>query len=1087
MTIPFRRDHSDADRLNDLLDAMRSGTRAPDATNEEASELARTARQFRGLSDRATSTAPAPAATFDAIWEDMMSAHAISAPTPVDTGPTTHITPETHRVPTVPGMPKTSRLQSLLSAAIVVLMLAGLVATAWNLRGTNGGTTDPNDSSRLAATAMQDGTPEASPGVTADEDAFWMEYMVPGYRNCPPTDRSTEQDTEPSANLPDREYLPLSEPAPDVATDVARIAREWRDCGGSTHLGSRFEAPIYMDDALVEQLAAAWPMQDPTDFVLLSHQEPDFGIGASINLNFIATHTFVPDHAVQLADGRIGVPISLLVWADDPNAPINPDGTIQMADWFRTELVILVEEEGEWKVDEIVMMCIGDCENIFGETLFPIPTPETTPTIAAPTPTPVPRGSSEGIAPGEIDFTSYVTPEECRSEPLTAAQYAQIIGNREGWPVPEYGPASSPDESDARAAATAGREYLACKRSDAVGIYSSDAYLWRTMSDHSPIYYYVDRAEHIEGNGREVSAELSDIAPSDLIIEAAGQPPSGANSPKYTYLPQYAYEFPDGRIGLVPITLVPAGTSPESMELPAAWYTTMTVLSDDTGSWMVDDFLDICIGDCDDYTNGGPWNGNELVQPTETAGSTPDGSSTPGAGSEAWLQPTLAEDCTDPSAMNTPADSTDQQYGPVSTPSQTDAETVAEAARLNEACSADNRSGERTPIRDRWAVYFNVVNAPGSSRDVMVQHQLDVAQELSPQLQSQDPADYIHESDANLELNPEPVFLPEQAIQLADGRIAIPMSYLVPRNAEPDPGFWVSDDSSALAIEIQIFRSVDGQWVMDESIPWGCVGDCEESWNQLSEVLFLTMPDATPASTPAASADWQSWVQPEECTIEPMGQDEIASILSSPDNPDRSYTVSGPANPASAQAAVDAARTWRACIEYQMEDQHRGVETDAFIRMWEANFSETQPGFRAQRAGLGQELSPQLDMLTASDFVVVTAVEPPQELLDVWEGNTTGPGAMVNSLTYNPDAAFVLDDGRILIPETMLIWDTETPRSDESHQISSQSILTGQVIILANEDGRWKVDELLYICLGECDVFWAGFSSPASPTATPEE
>src|SRR5690606_9517344 len=79
MTVPFepRPNDPDADHLNALLDAMRSGTRAPDAASMEspqAADLADAADQLRGLVRRAD----APAAAYlndhplQNQWEDIM-------------------------------------------------------------------------------------------------------------------------------------------------------------------------------------------------------------------------------------------------------------------------------------------------------------------------------------------------------------------------------------------------------------------------------------------------------------------------------------------------------------------------------------------------------------------------------------------------------------------------------------------------------------------------------------------------------------------------------------------------------------------------------------------------------------------------------------------------------------------------------------------------------------------------------------------------------------------------------------------------------------------------------------------------------
>src|SRR5699024_3896148 len=122
MTIRFRPHHIDADELNALLDAMRAGNRAPETSHEEIGELARTAGQFRELAGRAAGAAPVSGETFDATWEDMMSAQTITAPPSVSSGPADRIDDSTNRIQPIREMPRAGRLQSLVSAAILAIV-----------------------------------------------------------------------------------------------------------------------------------------------------------------------------------------------------------------------------------------------------------------------------------------------------------------------------------------------------------------------------------------------------------------------------------------------------------------------------------------------------------------------------------------------------------------------------------------------------------------------------------------------------------------------------------------------------------------------------------------------------------------------------------------------------------------------------------------------------------------------------------------------------------------------------------------------------------------------------------------------------
>ena len=459
-----------------------------------------------------------------------------------------------------------------------------------------------------------------------------------------------------------------------------------------------------------------------------------------------------------------------------------------------------------------------------------------------------------------------------------------------------------------------------------------------------------------------------------------------------------------------------------------------------------------------------------------------------------WVQPISAEDCVEPYANSTLA--TTGVYQPASTPASSDAEAVAEAARLYEACGSGDISQERLPIRDRWQVYFNtnVSPSPNSARDVMVQHQLDIARELSPLLPSQNPADYIHTTNADLELNPELIFLPSQAIQLGDGRIAIPMSYLIPLSEDSTPTDlyppWPSTAATDLAIEIQIYREADGAWVLDEKTPWGCIGNCEESWNQLSQQLALSTPSAAiQEATPEGDADWMSWLRPEECMADPMSQEEYAAILSKvPDTANRSYTVEGPAPPESAEGAVQAARSYEACSDYGLEDQRRGSETDAriFYRTANMNWPLSEADFQREQLEKYRQISAQLQTLTPEDFMVVTDNEPPEDVLAIWGKSSRGPAPMASNRIYNPTLAVSLEDDRVLIPQTDMSWFRTPELAAQYATPPSDQYVGGWVTILKNVDGEWKVDEQLTVCIGECSDFWASFEQSAAPLSTPE-
>jgi hypothetical protein len=62
-------------------------------------------------------------------------------------------------------------------------------------------------------------------------------------------------------------------------------------------------------------------------------------------------------------------------------------------------------------------------------------------------------------------------------------------------------------------------------------------------------------------------------------------------------------------------------------------------------------------------------------------------------------------------------------------------------------------------------------------------------------------------------------------------------------------------------------------------------------------------------------------------------------------------------------------------------------------------------------------------------------------------------------LTFNPDQAMVLTDGRIALPATMLGFalDRRNPPAD-------LEMVAPPLYVMANQGGRWVVDEVLVYC-----------------------
>lgn len=379
MTVPFepRPNDPDADHLNALLDAMRSGSRAPDAASTEspqAADLADAAGQLRGLVRRAD--APAAAYLVDHPlqnrWEDIMSTAFPAAPPAAASGQSlTPSAPVSNRTRKLTAPPVGNRLNAWLSAAIVALMLLGTIGGAWWLGP--GGSGPSNDGrTRLAAVTQDDATPEAEADFLSFIDPLECQSTAPmgitAYQEMIAEDRG----------IPEPEYGPVTEPNERDAMDAARVAREveacqyfgpsvpvlrteslmWREgkYGPSGYGGARYEERT--DNARV--VSNVLGEMTPDDLWHRTDQEPPLNVGGTLQV-------FMPEHAVQFEDGRIGIPASFLIPEDDATWPDSPP------DWLFVWFSVLSNESGEWLLDDQLHICVGACDEFIagGPIVFP--------------------------------------------------------------------------------------------------------------------------------------------------------------------------------------------------------------------------------------------------------------------------------------------------------------------------------------------------------------------------------------------------------------------------------------------------------------------------------------------------------------------------------------------------------------------------------------------------------------------------------------------------------------------------------------------------------------------------------------------
>lgn len=244
----------------------------------------------------------------------------------------------------------------------------------------------------------------------------------------------------------------------------------------------------------------------------------------------------------------------------------------------------------------------------------------------------------------------------------------------------------------------------------------------------------------------------------------------------------------------------------------------------------------------------------------------------------------------------------------------------------------------------------------------------------------------------------------------------------------------------------------------------------------------------TPEASPSVSADWNDWLDPQDCAVEPLGAEDYASIMRSEPTPSsRTYAIIGTPEPDVALAVAETATEHEACTTYRLFEQWRSLESPAYIYDYSSGsavVSETVEEQRSQFRIASEEISTQYPLQNPTQFIAVTSEEPPQVFKDSVFGNQEGMVVTV----FDSDRTVLLEDGRVAIPGSRTYWSENSyaPTEDELQQVPYYS---GPMQIYTNESGAWLLDETLVFCLGQCADYWSG-ARPAvegTPLAAPTQ
>lgn len=359
--IPFPNPH-DADALNDYLDELAAGKQAiPESDVETA------ATEFHQMASRAEVNPPTQ--SIEQV-RGKQTVHTATLAAPVSNRTRRQMAQETR-----PG-----KSYGWLSALIVAGLLISMIGAAWLNREPG----NPNDNLAFApgtATAI------AEDEVLTPESAAWIADFDPA--DCTETSGLNQIEIN-------YQTMPTSDPqgygivGPAQAEDANAAVDQYRAMRSCETLT---EAWAYWTDARVNEhrrilndqnraeladLQAHYAENYPNQFMVIMN---DLTISPEIEAEWSARKDagvigqpipleakLNPEFAVELSDGRIAFPATNVYSFDDPAIMAygfpeeNPASTVVM---------IFAEEDGSWKYDDSLALCLVNCENGVGNPLDP--------------------------------------------------------------------------------------------------------------------------------------------------------------------------------------------------------------------------------------------------------------------------------------------------------------------------------------------------------------------------------------------------------------------------------------------------------------------------------------------------------------------------------------------------------------------------------------------------------------------------------------------------------------------------------------------------------------------------------------------
>lgn len=700
------------------------------------------------------------------------------------------------------------------------------------------------------------GTPEPSNEQVATQAATATavaaaKQPIPASECAVPTVTGEEQ-------LAERAYTPLLKPTDANATAVSQNARAFIACIEASPTTGAHTPPARVQDVVApfetqrrrDEMAKADPSVpvQPTDAQIAAGKD----VSAYLEAQGVTTFTErapkgvvdpgdsswpatalrngqpadtspgwytvpMPGIAVQLSDGRIGIPMMMMVTNDDLWAYIQTQPS-------SGSLGVFAKVGDQWLLDDVLALCVGDCDAYWTQVATPLP-------------------SSEWLQP--------VQASEC--VPVSASTYRDDVRPR------DYMIANTAGQPDV---ARQSRALAACAPDGGLGMPSIVRSQFETARerDASNAGAHLTTEQIAAAKGLSTAYEERDYrvyrrAPAGVNVPALGFTlgfvvAEGRITYTIVYLPDEAVTLTDGRVAIPSTWLISDEASWNVAMQQPFQETQFTIWANIDGTWLIDETLPLCIGDCTaywdqiaTYAQGTPAAASSSSSPQTTPDASP--------AADIWHQPIAASECVPVSAAANHDDVLPRVYSIANNPA-IDGQGASQQSRARTACmgvtpqaaasdfettrhaTEDIRRLSTTQIAGAKELSTNYTKA-GFSPYQRAPQGVDFRDANTTTAQRADEGPIVY----------TPIFDPATAVELGDGRVAIPTTYLI-----ADDRSWNQAQGQPLPITtaLTIWAHVDGTWLIDEELPL-CIGDCNALWTYLES----RAPDAPP-TTPGAPA-----------------------------------------------------------------------------------------------------------------------------------------------------------------------------------------------------------------------------------------